>query len=47
MAKKKKTDRKDAVSFEDSLAELEQIVQALEDGQIGLADALARRAPSC
>ena len=42
MAKKKKTDRKDAVRFEDSLAELEQIVQALEGGQIGLADALAR-----
>ncbi len=42
MAKKKKVENKGAANFEDSLAELEQIVHALEDGQIGLADALAR-----
>lgn len=42
MAKKKKVEDKGVANFEGSLAELEQIVHALEDGQIGLADALAR-----
>ncbi|NIP85190.1 MAG: exodeoxyribonuclease VII small subunit [Planctomycetales bacterium] len=43
MAKKKKTSRKSRpASFEEALAELEQIVHDLEEGQIGLADALGR-----
>ena len=42
MAKKLKVNDKGDANFEDSLAELEQIVHDLEDGQIGLADALAR-----
>ena len=33
---------RDGVSFEDALAELEQVVHDLEDGQIGLEDSLAR-----
>ena len=32
----------DEVSFEQSLAELEQIVRRLEEGQLGLSDALAQ-----
>src|SRR5881398_2916844 len=32
----------DALSFEQSLAQLEQIVRDLEDAQLGLDDALAR-----
>ena len=32
----------DGVRFEDALAELEQVVRDLEDGQIGLEDSLAR-----
>jgi len=32
----------DNPSFEQALAELEQIVRALEDGQVGLEDSLAR-----
>jgi exodeoxyribonuclease VII small subunit len=32
----------DNLSFEQALAELEQIVRALEDGQVGLEDSLAR-----
>jgi exodeoxyribonuclease VII small subunit len=32
----------DGVRFEDALAELEQVVHDLEDGQIGLEDSLAR-----
>jgi exodeoxyribonuclease VII small subunit len=32
----------DRLSFEDAMAELEQVVHDLEDGQIGLEDSLAR-----
>ena len=32
----------DVIPFEDALAELEQVVRDLEDGQIGLEDSLAR-----
>src|SRR5947209_20511640 len=32
----------DGISFEDALAELEQVVRDLEDGQIGLEDSLSR-----
>ena len=32
----------DNLSFEQALADLEQIVRALEDGQVGLEDSLAR-----
>jgi exodeoxyribonuclease VII small subunit len=32
----------DAISFEHALAELEQVVHDLEDGQIGLEESLAR-----
>ena len=32
----------DGVRFEDALAELEQVVNELEDGQIGLEESLAR-----
>jgi exodeoxyribonuclease VII small subunit len=32
----------DGLSFEDAMAELEQVVHDLEDGQIGLEDSLAR-----
>jgi len=32
----------DGISFEDALAELEQVVHDLEDGQIGLEASLAR-----
>ena len=32
----------DDIRFEDALAELEQVVHDLEDGQIGLEDSLAR-----
>lgn len=42
MAKKKKNDPQEMVGFEEALAELESIVQALEEGQIGLAEAMAR-----
>jgi exodeoxyribonuclease VII small subunit len=43
MAKKKRTSRDDfAECFEDSLAELESVVEQLENGSLSLADALAR-----
>ena len=42
MAKEKSTTEPAEPSFEESLAALEDIVHALEEGQIGLADALAR-----
>jgi exodeoxyribonuclease VII small subunit len=46
MAKKKKVKRKSvgesAICFEDALAELEQIVDDLEGGKLGLTEALAR-----
>ncbi len=32
----------DGISFEDALAELEQVVRDLEDGQVGLEASLAR-----
>jgi exodeoxyribonuclease VII small subunit len=32
----------DGLSFEDALAELEQVVRDLEDGQVGLEESLAR-----
>jgi exodeoxyribonuclease VII small subunit len=32
----------DGISFEDAMAELEQVVRDLEDGQIGLEESLAR-----
>jgi exodeoxyribonuclease VII small subunit len=41
MAKKKPAESDAAVSFEDSLEELEQIVVKLEGGKLGLADSLA------
>ncbi len=40
MAKKKTIAVDDAFSFEDSLADLEQIVAKLEGGKLGLSDAL-------
>ena len=45
MAKKKtatSSRRKESLSFEDALARLERIVQQLEDGRIGLDEALKR-----
>ena len=43
MAKKKTTPRDEcAVTFEESLTELENIVADLESGKLGLSDALAR-----
>jgi exodeoxyribonuclease VII small subunit len=41
MAKKKPPEADAAVSFEESLAELEQLVGTLEGGKLGLADSLA------
>ncbi|PHS11071.1 MAG: exodeoxyribonuclease VII small subunit [Blastopirellula sp.] len=41
MAKKKSTKSKDEPRFEEQLAQLEETVQSLEDGQTGLEDALA------
>lgn len=41
MAKKKPTNETDSLSFEESLAELEQLVARLEDGKQGLAESLA------
>ena len=40
MAKKSKSSK--AVSFEEALAKLEEIVRELEDGQLGLSESLAR-----
>ncbi len=40
MAKKKNIAEDDALSFEESLAELEQIVAKLEGGKLGLSNAL-------
>jgi exodeoxyribonuclease VII small subunit len=40
VAKKKPISEDDALSFEESLAELEQIVAKLEGGKLGLSDAL-------
>lgn len=40
MAKKKPIAVDDSLSFEDSLADLEQIVAKLEGGKLGLSDAL-------
>lgn len=39
MAKKKTTE--EAVSFEESLEQLERVVRELEDGQLGLSESLA------
>jgi exodeoxyribonuclease VII small subunit len=41
VAKKKPTTEADAMSFEESLAELEQLVSRLEEGKQGLAESLA------
>jgi len=38
----KKKQQDETTSFEESLVKLEQIVQQLEDGQLGLSDSLAR-----
>jgi exodeoxyribonuclease VII small subunit len=40
VAKKKPSSEEDALSFEQSLAELEQLVAKLEGGKLGLSDAL-------
>lgn len=41
MAKRKPTNDADALTFEESLAELEQLVARLEEGKQGLAESLA------
>jgi exodeoxyribonuclease VII small subunit len=41
VAKKKPITEEDALSFEESLGELEEIVAKLEGGKLGLSDALA------
>lgn len=42
MGKKKQQQQDETVSFEESLAKLEEIVSQLENGQLGLSDSLAR-----